>query len=250
MALDASTSKIGVTIMGIDGELLLLTHFEPKKDKELKEENGLFDKCTNFLAFLDTLGLDKTLLSHVVIEKALISSTNTFTATLLSFYQGMLYGMLQQKYPDIQVFLMTVDECRRTALPEISKKGVLWSAVPSKVGTRKKDSDLKKLVVMVAIALRYPEIKWAINRNKALADSNFDKADSVVVALAFLIANKYILQDEINIQNVLSICEKYIEYNDWSKTTSGTSTEKNAMKKYYLEEVYQLDKVLNFEVYV
>jgi len=250
MGLDASTSTIGISLLKETGELILLTHFKPRTLNNVDQHIMLLNKCEQFKVFISNLNFKNEDLKTIVVERALVSSTNINTSAMLNSYQGMLLHTLRETFPNAILELPTVDETRRLVLPELIKDKKLWNAVPSVLKGRKKNSDLKKLIVLACISNRYSDIKWTLNRNKILAKNNFDKADSVVVGLYHLIKNKLFVPEKYDIEKILSIVGKYLDYIDWIEIIKGTKIEQDVLKKYYVENLTKLNENLNIEIYI
>ena len=248
VGLDASTSSIGISVFNEKAELLKLTSFSPKKNK-LDQKHMLLNKVDQFISFFESEVANKGVVEDIIIEEALISSTNINTATMLNFYQGILFTRLKQLLPETNIEFVTVNDSRKTVLREFVEKNVLWKAVPKEICGIPK-SKHKKMLILNAVSQRFPEIKWSLNNNKTIDNTNYDRADSVVLGLYYFIKERLIEPITGDLSKNISIIESYYEYLDFCNDLTGSSTEKKALKKAFLEEYLKLDKIMNFDIYV
>lgn len=245
LALDLSTSCVGVTLFE-DYKLFSVGHVEPKIKKE--DISGhknvlLYDKAEIVFDYICEIVGDKHI-ETIVIEEALISSSNIFTAAMLNFYQGIIFSLLKTKFNKSSFDFISVDEARRTTFPELVSKNTLYKEVP-KVINGVKIKDYRKLLVAYLISKRYPQLQFDLNKNLTLCESNFDMADSIIVGTAYMIKNNLIKIEQHSLDEAIEFITQYLTYLTFVKKTKGSVKEKNALKRSYLENILKISNFIN-----
>lgn len=237
LSLDVSTSTIGISLFDENGKLERLTHISPTiKKKDIINEESLYIKSNLVKGFFSTDDWKFLNITDIVIEEPLIVSKVPITAAKLNKFAGMFYKVMREVYPTAQVSYITVNDSRKTVFPEYVEKRVLWRPVPKTI-RKYKIKDYRKLLVWYNIAMKFPEIKWELTRNVTIDKKNFDKADSVVVGLAFLIKKGILEPRQIELYKVVSFLESYFSYIDEAKEIDKRKTFKSDVRKQMKFEV-------------
>jgi len=264
LGLDVSTSTIGVSLFDLNGNLIKVSHYEPKvKDKNADQMKKLWLKAHSFeLELLEQFEEYIGEIQYIFIEEPLKNSANPNTAAMLNRFSGFIYDIC---YNVFQVFprYITVDDSRRKALPELvgkrinektkkeSKTASLWGPIPLKIGNTPL-SKLRKHIILSLVSQRFPEVTWLLNRNLTIDKKNFDRADSIVVALAGLLSLNLIEADPQDINKAIKFCKENVRYEEsinnikTSQEYKEFSSEQKAIAKTkYLTEVFMINKHLN-----
>ena len=188
LCLDISTSVVGVTLADNDGNLIELTHIEFKDTKNHKLT--LFEKLKQFMILIDSLvektpnGTIKTIVVEEPLKRFKGKFSNADTLSKLNNFNGMICGSLYLKYYTEPIFI-NVNSARKLAFPNLklshdggnSSKHEIWSQVMQLL----------------------PQINWEYSsRTAKLKDSMYDRSDSYVQLLAFLVMK----DKQINIQSL------------------------------------------------
>ena len=254
MSLDISTSNVGVSLFGMDGKLLKLSNLCPIiKNVEALPQEKLHMKAQLILDHLENESYLGNV-TKIVIEEPLKDSMTPDVAAMLNFFAGQIYYGLRQRTTVIPEYLH-IDECRRFGLPELvatrSKKDVLFGSVPLQIGTQKL-KDYRKLIIMSLVAQRFPDIVWLLNNNLRLDDKNFDRSDSVVVALGYMQKNGFWEPDPKSVDFAVQLVTENIKYeqytSDLMKNKNLSKDERDQLKYKYLKEVYNIEKYLNVAI--
>jgi hypothetical protein len=249
IALDVSTSIVGISYFQ-DNKLISLDSISFKRNKKFDEKFlDLKHRCQALTSFINDEILPIKDVDHIVIEEPLKNSANPNTAAMLNFFHGMLYYALKEYKDELDITYISVDESRSLALSELkNSKGVMWSDMPKTIeGSSKKD--YRKIAVLHLISQKYPQVCWLLNSNKTLNNTNYDKADSLVVAHAFLLKNNITEDIKADINLTVSFIGEYFKYKKWIKNIKGTASEKKTLKCEYLNRVLKIDDYINIEVF-
>lgn len=174
LALDISTTCIGLAILDNSGQVIDLSHISPKgtlfeKAKQVKEHLSQYNGITD-----------------VAIESPLLGSNNINTVGTLLRFNGMVSLVCFELF-NVQPEYISTYEARKNAFPDLMQKGksgkvVLFGGYPSNVD--------KKEIIRQKVSEAYPSIQWEINRNGKIKKEMFDRSDSVCVGLAYLSIKK------------------------------------------------------------
>ncbi len=182
MALDISTSNIGLAMFDEVGEFLSVKHIAMDVDKDVKVENRYLPKANIFKEFIQEYK-SKNIIA-IIIEDPLGSSNNIFTANLLIKFNGILSYILHQELNVIPQYV-TVHNWRKELCPEFvridrNRKG----EIKKEVFSIPKEID-KKDYVFEKIKEKYPQISWLVNKKGVPSKENYDMADSIGVGLYY-----------------------------------------------------------------
>lgn len=166
LALDVSTSVIGICILdAATGRELQSLEF-----LNLKREKNLFAKA---LDFKDHISKYKALnIKHIAIEEPLVmykpGASRAQILSKLSMFNGMISVICFMVF-GVEPVYHNVNHARKLAFPDLKfKKG-----------------EDRKMVVWAKVAETFPTVQWLYGpKSGNLVKTNFDMADSAVVALA------------------------------------------------------------------
>ena len=235
MSLDIGVNYIGITILHNDnspyGEILELTHVNPRVPNKLKGIEALFLKKKIFKEEFLEKWKNKGI-TRVVIEAPMITLHNQELCTTLLQYTGMLSDCIYETLGVVPNFISSYD-ARQYAFPELmgvrkyNQHGELCSK--DKIFSNLQKNNLvlfggypwdidKKNLLHSKVAELFPQINWLYDKNGELKQENFNTADSFIAALGFLNKERY---GDLNFQ--ISNVEKHengFSYNltYWNKT--------------------------------
>lgn len=203
MSLDIGVNYIGIAILYNDnskyGQILELTHVNPRIPNKIKGIEGLFLKKnifkTEFLEKWRGKGI-----TRVVIEAPMITLHNQELCTTLLQYTGMISDCVYDVLGVVPNFITSYD-ARQYAFPELmgvrkfDKYGNTYK--PEKILNNLNKSNLvlfggypwdvdKKNVLHSKVAEIFPDVNWLYDKNGELKKENFNTADSFIAALGFL----------------------------------------------------------------
>lgn len=204
LALDVSTTTIGVCLMSKTCEVKELTSVTPiikpkpsVKIDELSKKADVFEK--KLLEYKDLN------IVEVYIEEPLLRSNNVYTVgTLLKFN-----GMISKKVIDVLGIIpeeISSYDARAGAFPEllqkrrVNKKGEpldekkIAKGKPVLFGAYEFDVD-KKHIIWEKVAKLEPQVKWTVNGKGQLRKENYDASDAYTVCLAKMREKKYWTRD-------------------------------------------------------
>ena len=223
LGLDASTSKVGFSIFSSSGELLFISSIPLESDCKTKIER-LKDKADMVLQYFETQFktnlLEYANLERVVIEESLPNSKQAETFVSLKWYNEYLRVYLPKVLKVKSIDAVTVYDSRCYGIPNLmgvpptpttaKKKGVApQSKTPTLFGAFSKTvKDNKKYAILAYISHLYPKIKWDLNKNLNLSDSNLDMSDSVCAVLGYM--KKHHLWENTPIQLTNEDVEKFV----------------------------------------
>lgn len=166
LALDVSTSVIGICLLDPStGNRLQSLEF-----LNLKREKNLFSKA---LDFKDHISKYKSLnVQHVAIEEPLVmykpGASRAQILSKLSTFNGMIAVICFMVF-GIEPVYYNVNHARKLAFPDIKFD----------------PGQNRKMVVWTKVAETFSDVEWLYGpRSGKLVKTNFDMADSAVVALA------------------------------------------------------------------
>lgn len=264
LSLDVSTSSIGISLfedLGEEGKLILLTHFEPKTkvDTQLERLKDKADLCVDKIKedFKDYN------IVKVVVEKPLLNSKNQKTAQVLAMFNEYLTNQIG-KTLGLEIDFISVHQARVNALPELlGSNGKYMSDFPKEISGFKK-SKWSKFLIMYLISQRFPKITWLLNRNLMVNKKNFDRADSIVAGLGFMIKQgtwkkmgdiNYWEGVDLGYDRCVEIIEKNIAYEILSKELNKRKNNKEItnenvkkLKRNYLDKDFKIKDYLNVKI--
>ena len=214
LGLDVSTTTIGISLALVDKDNNVIpvdvTHLRLKIDKNLDGAEALFVKNKLFLEKMKEYE-KKYVINEIIIEDALISSNNSYTASTLLKFNGIVSWSVYQIFGKVPQYISSYD-ARKYGMPELmavrkfKKNGepveekaivralkkndlVLFGSYPYDVG--------KKEVVWNFISEKFPEINWVTNKKGELTKENFDASDSLMCILGYVNKLKYESQEPV-----------------------------------------------------
>jgi hypothetical protein len=183
IAFDISTTCIGMSVIGLNGEHIESGYLKFKVSKKIKDRDKLFIRAITFKTYLDEIEKNY-IVKNIFIETPLGNSNNRFTANLLIKFNGMCSMILFEKFK-VSPLYIDVYEIRRYLCPEFlnaknkNKKGEFTHKIPKGIDP--------KLYIWRKIDNWYPNIKWEYNKKGELTAPNFDRTDAIAVNLASMI---------------------------------------------------------------
>ncbi len=256
LGVDLSTSCAGFSIFKLNGELIELTHAQPKHDFKFSEKmEDLYYKGNMLKNFIISKGWAKMRIVKIVIEAPMISAGTILSSALLNKFHGIFYSALRDIYGDkVEITYIPEREARCLSMPEIiglndRGKEVMWGSIPKEIRGHK-ISKYRKFIVMLQMAKRFPDVKWMLTNNKTVNQKNFDQADSLATALGYLVQTGAVESNKIELESSIQFIEKYYDYLEWMKSLEGSASEKKALKVHYLNEYLNVNDHLNMNIFI
>lgn len=261
LSFDVSTSSIGICLfedLGEYGKLLLLTHFEPKvkENTQIERLKAKADLCVEKMVE----DFSKYNVQRIVVEKPLLNSNSQKTAQILAMFNEYLTAKISEAF-GLPIDFITVHDSRKYALPELlGGNGKMMSDFPKTVAGLKKNS-WSKFLIMYLISQRYPNIQWLLNNNLKINKKNFDRADSIVAILGFMIMQghwskmkevSFWKNVDLSYERCVEIIEKNVAYEKFAKdhvdnNKNLTREQKMQVKRKYLDEQFKIKEYLNVD---
>lgn len=240
MGLDISTTCIGICLLEYDettpyGNIIELTHVNPKVSKKINKIESLFIKKQifndEFLSQWKNKGIKR-----VIIESPLLQSNNVNTVGTLLQFNGMISDCVYNVLGIVPEYISSYD-ARKYSFPELmavrkyDKKGekyknekilnaikknnfVLFGAYPWDID--------KKTVIQSKVAAIFPNINWLYDKNNELKKENFDACDAYVACLGLMKKEKH-GELEVTSSNIIKENNKIIfDKNYWNITEKQT----------------------------
>jgi hypothetical protein len=246
--------------MGDYGVLKELNHFQPNLNPEPETQlERIKEKAEVYVVALHEK-YSMFNITRIIVEEPLANSMSQKVAKMLEIFNEYFCHLLAKRF-GIKIDFISVDNARRFGLPELlGKDGKLMSDFPKSVAGLKKN-DWGKFLIMYLVSQRYPQIKWILNNALKISKANFDRADSVVAGLGFMIKSglwtKMGTQEfwdgsNFSYENCVTIIEKNVAYEKFTKNhidkdKTLSAKDKLKVKKKYLLEVFNIDNYLNVE---
>ncbi len=186
ISFDISTTNCGIVAWrNSDGKAIDMRHLELKVNKEISKEDREIIKAENFRKYIieykKEFEANDSKIVNIIIEQALINSTNRFTASMLLSFNGMIRYILYSVFQTIPK-LVSVHQARSIFSPELIKI-VRGKPVLSFPEEYKKD---KKQYLLERVTLLEPDFEWKFNKRGSLDQSNYDVSDAYVTGFAGL----------------------------------------------------------------
>lgn len=251
LGIDLSTSCAGFALFKEDGELVELTHAQPKHDYKFENKmEDLYYKAQMLRDFVIEKGWHKQRIVTIVIEAPMISPATIKSSAMLNKFHGIFYSFLREIFGDkASIVYISEKDARRAAMPEISEDGKLWRGIPKQIKGQK-IGKYRKLIVMLQMAKRYPNVKWMLTNNKTINTKNYDQADAMVTALGYMAENNMVENQTVEKESTINFIEKYFDYLEWMKSINGSASEKKALKVHYLNEYLNVNDYLNMKIFI
>lgn len=212
LGIDISTTCLGISLVGYDGEkakLLYISHIKPKiNSRKIKGTEALFAKSRlfreQFTVLCNDLGI-KDSITDIVIEEPLPGSQNVGTVNTLLKFNGMISEFVYEFTGVVPKYISSYD-ARKYAFPDLmairkyNKKGDEYSYKKIKKAISHNDLVLfgsypfdcaKKLILWNKISEMYDGIQWLYDKKGELKTENFDASDSLVCILGQISKEKY-----------------------------------------------------------
>lgn len=261
LGLDISTSTIGICLfedLGTQGKLIKLTHLEPKINPipptQLERLKDKADMCIEKIIEM----FKDYYITRIVVEEPLFNSINQKIALTLEMFNEYITSKLGLHF-GLKVSYITVHQSRKFGLPELlSKKGSLMSDFPSKIAGLPK-TKWQKFLIMYLVSQRFKGIKWILNSKLQICKKNFDRADSIVTTLGYMLkenlwtdmkSKDFWKSCDLSYDTCIKIIGKNIAYEKFckdhvDKDKKLSKIEKNKAKTKYLNEVFEIHNYLN-----
>lgn len=182
LALDLSTSNVGISLFSATGELADLRHLELKISTKVPECERLSVKADVFAQYLETYTARVRTefsgrIAEVFVEEPLLNGPSISTVVMLASFNAMCCHTIRRQtgsYPT----LISVHQARKTFFPELAAKGKL--SFPPGID--------KKMFVWEKVSTRYPHVKWIMTKKDPSKPDkkSFDMSDAVVVGYSSL----------------------------------------------------------------
>jgi RNase H-fold protein (predicted Holliday junction resolvase) len=275
LALDVSTSTVGIALFSEDGKLLEVNHVSPegktsrdtrieKVDKKGFPNVDLYNlEAQSIFDFLKE-NYEKDTINLIVIEQPMCARENPVSTSQLNIFAGLLFSKLRTHY-QCEVKYIDVDTVRRYAFPEligknssvdkkgktvISKIDTLWGVIPKKI-LGKKIADYRKLIILNLVYQRYPNIVWMLNNNLNIKKENLDRADAVAVGLGYMAFIGKWTMEQSDVQQSIDFVEKCLTYDIFvgeCVKKKIDKQQKDALKWEYLKNIFEIEKYLNVAI--
>lgn len=261
LGLDISTSTIGISLFEDNcdtGQLVTLTHFtpklKPKPKTKLEEYKEKADLCVKQI----TKQFKGYNITKIIVEDPLQNSASQKVAMILSLFNEYMTNKLSLAF-DMPIDFITVYESRKNALPElVNDKDVFMGDFPNKVANLRK-SKWSKFLIMYLVSQRYKGIKWLLNRAYKIDKKNFDRADSIIVVLGYMIKHGYWTKmgsadywkdAKLDKESCVKIIKKNVAYelfckNHVDKEKTLKASQKKQAKIRYLNEHFNIKDYFN-----
>jgi hypothetical protein len=169
LALDISTSVVGIAIFGTDHKLHEISYI-----KFDKKEKSLFKKLDAFIEHIEKYNITFT---QIAVESPLLRMAGRFssaeTLQKLTTMNALVCGYLYRKY-GIEPVYFNVQAARKLAFPDL--------VIP-------KQHPNKKYLVWESVMKTFPQVNWIYSKNGKLVDENFDMSDAITVGLSFIVSS-------------------------------------------------------------
>lgn len=179
---DISTTCIGISLFGENGEILSVEHLVLKTGKDVLPEHRIFAKANMFKDFIQKYKIYDVV--NIFIEEPLIASNNQYTSNLLMKFNGICSYIL---YTELLVIpnYKSVHDIRVLICPELLTKKTVKGKMKDVLSFPKNVKG--KEYVFNKIINQYPNVGWVYNKNKELSTFNYDMSDAIAVNIASLI---------------------------------------------------------------
>ncbi len=198
LALDVSTTTIGIALFENLGKLKMLTQVTPKIKSKNKMEELLVkvDKFESEFLFNKEYALKDLNITKIIIEEPLLQSNNVYTIATLLRFNGMILKSVYDYLKVLPEFISSYD-ARKYAFPElmavrrVKKDGTLLTEkaiakkAPALFGAYPSEAD-KKHVLWEKVVEHEPHIKWQYDKNNKLKKENYDMSDAYVVGKGYM----------------------------------------------------------------
>lgn len=177
LALDVSTSVIGICLFDADGVLHKMDHvkFGSNKEQDLHEKADIFEKKVSYMKSIELE--DGTLMEvqYVAIEEPLLriqgKHSSAATIGLLNFFNGIISDRCFRIF-GVKPVHYNVNHARGTVFPNMPK---------SSETTAKQE-------VWKRVARMEPQINWWYGpKSRKLLDENYDMVDAYVVGACHIL---------------------------------------------------------------
>lgn len=182
LALDISTSVIGICVFDENGILISMDHikYAPNKEQDLFEKADLFEKSVSYLKSLTIDGTSMPI-QYVAIEEPLLrvqgKHSSAATIGLLNFFNGMISDRCFKLF-GVKPIHYNVKHARSTVFPKMPRSS----------------EASEKQEVWKRVARMEPQINWKYGpKSRKLINENFDMVDAYVVGTCHIMN---ILQQE------------------------------------------------------
>lgn len=261
LGLDVSTSCIGICLyenLGDEGKLIMLNHLEPKVKENTRLDRIKSKADLSINKIIETYGDFN--IKRIIVEKPLMNSLNQKTALTLALFNEYLTYYLGEQF-ELEIDFITVHNSRKYALPELlGGDSRMWSDFPKEVAGLKK-SKWSKFLIMYLVSQRYPDVVWLMNNNLKVCKKNFDRADSIVATLGFMVkeghwkkmgGHEYWGNIDVSYNTCVKIIEKNVAYEKFAKEHIDNKKElikkeRKKVKMKYLNEIFDIKSFINVE---
>lgn len=177
LALDVSTSVIGICLFKENGNLLVMDHIKygSNKEQDLFEKADLFEKKVAHMKNMMLEDGSSLNVRYVAIEEPLLrvqgKHSSAATIGLLNFFNGIISDRCFRLF-GVKPVHYNVNHARSTVFPTMPKSNE--SGIKQEVWRR--------------VASMEPQINWAYGpKSRKLIDENYDMCDAYVVGTCHLV---------------------------------------------------------------
>lgn len=190
LALDISTTTIGITLLDNDN-LELITAYQFKKETKSK---SLFIKADLFLDYIkNNMPND---IDFVAIEEPLFGSINPSTAATLYAFNTLVSYLMIKQFPNAELIYLDVNTIRKAFCTELIKiKNHRDGTTTVYLSFPDEYKDKKKEYIWNKVASFEPQVEWDSTKTGKIADYCYDMSDSYALGKA---AYKIILEKKDN----------------------------------------------------
>lgn len=176
LALDVSTSVIGICLYDENGNLISMDHvkYGSNKEQDLYEKAEMFEKKVAYMTNLEIDGVPMPI-QFVAIEEPLLrvqgKHSSAATIGLLNFFNGMISDRCYRLF-GVKPVHYNVNHARSVVFPKLPKSS---------------ETSVKQEVWKMVSRME-PQINWVYGpKSRKLVDENFDMVDAYVVGTCHLI---------------------------------------------------------------
>lgn len=176
LALDVSTSVIGISLFDENGGLFLMDHIKygSNKEQDLFVKADMFEKKVAYMKDLKNDGTPMPI-QYVAIEEPLLrvqgKHSSAATIGLLNFFNGMISDRCYRLF-GVKPVHYNVNHAR----------GLVFPGMPKSAETSAKQEVWKR------VARMEPQINWVYGpKSRKLVDENYDMVDAYVIGTCHIL---------------------------------------------------------------
>jgi len=190
LALDVSTTNVGIATFTQSGELYDLRHLKLKNDKDHIDFERLIHKANTFSEYFEELKnvfhLKNLEVVDIYIEEPLLASNDQQTAIKLQKFNGICSYTIYKLF-NIIPKLISVHESRKLFCPELVNRKIKKGEIVETLSFPQEYINDKKLYIWRKVAEKEKTIEWFYTKNNTLKPESFDMSDAYCVGKSSLL---------------------------------------------------------------